>query len=60
MAKYIGNYFFLDGGMASWALETLTGHYTCVFLLERKVRCGAVRWGGGREGRRWGDDHGQA
>ncbi|GLI59893.1 hypothetical protein VaNZ11_001931 [Volvox africanus] len=36
MAKYVGNYCYLDGGMTSWALETLTGHYTCVFLLEQK------------------------
>ncbi|GLC33565.1 hypothetical protein PLESTB_000088800 [Pleodorina starrii] len=36
MAKYVGSYHFLNGGMASWGLETLTGHYTCVFLLEKK------------------------
>ncbi|KAG2431784.1 hypothetical protein HXX76_009280 [Chlamydomonas incerta] len=36
MAKAVGNYHYLNGGMASWALETLTGHYTCVFLLERR------------------------
>ncbi|GIM07106.1 hypothetical protein Vretimale_11331 [Volvox reticuliferus] len=36
MAKYVGNYYLLDGGMTAWALETLTGHYTCVFLLEQK------------------------
>ncbi|GFR48950.1 hypothetical protein Agub_g10964 [Astrephomene gubernaculifera] len=36
MAKHVGSYASLSGGMASWALETLTGHYTCVFLLERK------------------------
>mgnify|MGYP001807345345 CR=1 FL=1 len=42
MAKHVGNYHYLNGGMASWALETLTGHYTCVFLLERRVRVGGA------------------
>ncbi|EFJ47433.1 hypothetical protein VOLCADRAFT_105151 [Volvox carteri f. nagariensis] len=37
MAKYVGSYSLLDGGTTSWALETLTGHYTCVFLLEGKA-----------------------
>lgn len=36
MAKFVGNYHFLKGGAASWALETLTGHYTCIFLLDVK------------------------
>lgn len=38
-----------QGGVTSWALEALTGHYTCMFLLEPKVAPAAacVRGGGG-------------
>ncbi|PNH06942.1 Calpain-3, partial [Tetrabaena socialis] len=36
VAKFVGSYHFLNGSNASWALEALTGHYTVVFLLDRK------------------------